>query len=80
MYSNASILFNQVVKESLPSKNDYRHFKISINYSNYINFTGMIWTSQGFLNGGVVSSDFSPTRRRPLGLGCWGKNGCIFTL
>lgn len=40
----------------MPSKNDHGNFKIYINYSNFINFTGMIWTSQGFLDGDTVSS------------------------
>ena len=41
----------------MSSKNDHGNFKIYINYSNFINFTGMIWTSQGFLDGDMVSSD-----------------------
>jgi hypothetical protein len=41
----------------LRSKNDRRDFKIYINYSNFINFTGTIWISQGFLKGDTVSSD-----------------------
>ena len=41
----------------MSSKNDHGNFKIYINYSNSINFTGMIWTSQGFLDGDMVSSD-----------------------
>jgi hypothetical protein len=57
MYSNPDILFYQAVQESIPSKNDHGNFKIYINYSNFINFTGMIWTSQGFLDGDMVSSD-----------------------
>ena len=40
----------------MPSKNDHGNFKIYINYSNFINFTGMIWTSQGFLGGDMLSS------------------------
>jgi len=57
MYSNPDILFYQAVQESMPSKNDHGNFKIYINYSNFINFTGMIWTSQGFLEDEMVSSD-----------------------
>jgi hypothetical protein len=57
MYSNPDILFYQAVQESMSSKNDHGNFKIYINYSNSINFTGMIWTSQGFLDGDMVSSD-----------------------
>ena len=43
--------------DSLPSKNDRRDFKIYINYSNFINFTGTIWISQGLLDGDTISSD-----------------------
>jgi len=57
MCSDPDILFYQAVQESKPSKNDHGNFKIYINYSNFINFTGMIWTSQGFLDGDMVSSD-----------------------
>jgi hypothetical protein len=57
MYSNPDILFYQAVQKSMPSKNDHGNFKIYTNYSNFINFTGMIWTSQGLLDGDTVSSN-----------------------
>lgn len=40
----------------LPSKNDHHKFKIPIDYNNFINLTGMIWISQGLLDGGTVTS------------------------
>jgi hypothetical protein len=54
MYSNPDILFYQAVQESIPSKNDHGNFKIYINYSNFINFTGMIWISQDFLEDDIA--------------------------
>jgi hypothetical protein len=41
----------------LPSKNDHHKFKIPINYNDFINFSGMIWISQGLLDDGTVTSD-----------------------
>jgi len=49
MYPNSDILFNQAVKEVLPSINDHHNFKVPINYNYFIIFTGMIWISQDFL-------------------------------
>jgi hypothetical protein len=57
MYPNSNILFNQAVKEVLPSKNDRPNSKIPINYDDFINFIGMFWISQGLLDGDTVSSD-----------------------
>ena len=51
------MLFNQAVKEVLPSINDYHNFKIPINYNDFINFTGMFWISQGLLDADAVWSD-----------------------
>ena len=41
----------------LPSINDHHNFKVPINYNYFIIFTGMIWISQGLLDGDTVSSD-----------------------
>jgi len=57
MYPNSNILFNQAAKEVLPLINDHHNFKIPINYNDFINFTGMIWISQGLLDADAVLSD-----------------------
>jgi hypothetical protein len=50
-------LFNQAVKEVLPSINDHHNSKIPINYNYFINFTGMFWIWQGLLDADAVLSD-----------------------